>query len=167
VDRDAWILGISYSPTSDFPYPLPIVSYYWQPSDNLQMNIGVPFFVKWRFLPEWVFDGLWVPIRTVSARVTWDSPEMPDVRPYAAFDWVNESYFLANRPDDDDRFYAYEKRLTGGVMLSLPYRLQLDLSAGYVFDRFYFQGKQYGDRNRDRVNVGGGPFFAVQLRLQF
>jgi hypothetical protein len=167
VDRDAWILGLSYSPTSDFPYPLPIVAYYWEPNENLQMSIGLPFFVKWRFLPEWVFDGLWVPIRTVSAKVTWDAADLGGARPYAAFDWSNESYFLANRPDDQDRFYSYEKRLYGGVQLDLPYRLRLDLSAGYVFDRFYFQGKKYADRDRDRVNVGSGPFFAAQLRLQF
>jgi hypothetical protein len=167
VDRDAWILGVSYSPTSDFPYPLPIVAYFWHPTDNLQMSIGLPFFVKWRFLDDFVFDGLWVPIRTVSAKVTWDSPELGGGRPYVAFDWANESYFLAKRPDDEDRFYSYEMRLTGGVMLDLPYRLRLDLSGGYVFDRFYFQGKQWGDRTRDRVDVGSGPFFAIQLRLQF
>ena len=53
------------------------------------------------------------------------------------------------------------------MTFDLPYQLRLDLSAGYVFDRFFFQGQQYSDRNRDRVNVGAGLFGQVQLRLQF
>lgn len=165
--RDAWVLGANYSPASDFPYPLPVVFYYWQPSDQLQMGIGLPFFLRWQFLPQWTAEALWIPIRTVSARVTWQSPERPGFRAYGAFAWANEAYFLADRRDEEDRFYSFEKRLFGGLQFDLPYRLRLDLSAGYVFDRFYFQGRQYGDRDRDRVNVGAGVFGQVQLRLQF
>jgi len=165
--QEAWILGVGYSPNTDFPYPLPIVSYYWRPSDDVELNIGVPFFAKWRFAPDLTAEIVWIPIRTVSARVTWQAPEIQGFRAYGAFDWANEVWFLADRTDDSDRFYSFEKRLTAGMQFDLVYRLRLDLSAGYVFDRFYFQGKQYSDRNRDRVNVGSGIFGAIQLRLQF
>jgi hypothetical protein len=165
--RDAWVLGATYAPASETPYPLPIAFYYWQPSDDVQVGIGLPFFLRWHFLPEWTLEGLWVPIRTVSARVTWSNPERPGFKAYGAFDWSNESYLLSDRIDNGDRFFAYEKRLSAGVQLDMPYKLRLDLSAGYLFDRFYFQGQKYGDRNRDRVNVGSGLFGAVQLRLQF
>jgi hypothetical protein len=165
--RDAWVLGLNYSPVSDFPYPMPIAFYYWQPSDDVQAGIGLPFFLRWQFAPEWNFEALWVPIRTVSARVTWVPEDRQGLRAYGAFDWSNEAFFLYNRPEPSDRFFSYEKRLYGGVQFDLPYRLRLDLSAGYVFDRFYFQGKQYGDRMHDRVNVGSGLFGQVQLRLQF
>ena len=89
------------------------------------------------------------------------------MRFYAAFNWANESHFLADRTVTDARFYSYEKRLGGGMQIDLPWLLRLDLSAGYAFDRFYFQGKQYSDRNNDRVNVGSGVFLSFQLRLQF
>jgi hypothetical protein len=167
VGRDAWILGFSYIPTSDFPYPLPIAGYYWEPSDTLMVNIGLPFFMKYRFLDQWMLDLFWVPIRTVSARLTWQSTEFPRARAYAAFNWSNEAHFLADRTDDSDRFYGFEKRATGGVQFDLWWRLRLDVFAGYVFDRFYFVGKQYSDRNNDRVNVQSGVFVGFQLRLQF
>jgi hypothetical protein len=167
IEQDAWILGISYTPTSDFPYPLPIVSYYWRPGDDLEMNIGIPFFVRWRFAPDLTFEGVWVPIRTLSARVTWQAPAVPGFRLYAAFDWANESYFLADRTVREHRFYSYEKRLAAGMQFDLLYRLRLDISAGYAFDRFYFQGRDYSQRDRDRVDVGAGPFGAISLRLQF
>jgi hypothetical protein len=167
VGDDAWIVGVNYSPTSDFPYPFPIVAYYWKPNEDLEANIGIPFFMKWRFLPEFTANLLYVPIRTVTARVTWDPEALQGFHVYGAFDWSNESYFLANREENDQRFYHFEKRLTAGMQFDLIYRLRLDISAGYAFDRFYFQGKQYSDRNYDRVNVGSGVFGAVQLRLQF
>lgn len=165
--RDAWVVGVNYSPASDFPYPLPIAFYYWRPADDTEVGFGVPFFLKWRFLPNWTAEALWIPIRTVSARVTWAPDGDPGFRAYGAFAWANESYFLADRLDEGDRFFSFEKRLVGGVQMDLPYRLRLDLGLGYVFERFYFQGKQYQDRNRDRVNVGSGLFGQVQLRLQF
>jgi hypothetical protein len=167
IGQDAWLLGFSYSPTSDFPYPLPIVSYYWKPSDDVEVNLGVPFFVKWRFLPEFTFDALYIPIRTLSAKVTWQPEDYSAVRVYGAFDWANDSAFLADRTENRDHFYSFEKRLAGGVQFDLIWRLRLDISAGYAFDRFFFEGKQYSDRNKDRINVGAGAFGALQLRLQF
>lgn len=165
--QDAWILGLSYSPTSDFPYPLPIAAYYWRPSPDLEVTMGFPVFVRWQMTPTVNFEGLYIPLRTVSARFTWGPCDLPDTRFYAAFNWANESFFLADRPDPGLRLYGFEKRLTGGMQINLPYQLRLDLSAGYVFDRFYFQGKQYSDRNNDRIDVGSGFFAAFQLRLQF
>ena len=165
--RDAWVLGANYDPTSDVPYPLPIAFYYWRPSDDFEVGLGVPFFLKYRFLPQWTAEAVYVPIRTVSARVTWQSVEQPGFQAYGAFAWANEAYFLSGRVDNAERFYSFEKRLGGGLQFDLPYRLRLDLSAGYVFDRLYFQGKQFQDRNRDRINVGSGLFGAIQLRLQF
>jgi hypothetical protein len=167
TDRDAWLVGFSYVPTSDSPYPLPIFGYYWEPNDELSMNIGAPFFLKWRFTERSTLDLFYVPIRTVSARVTWNPVSFPNGRVFAAFNWANEAFFLSDRTENSDRFYSFEKRFTGGLQFDLPWRLQLELSAGYVFDRFYFVGKQYSDRDNDRVNVGSGAFGAMQLRLQF
>jgi hypothetical protein len=167
VGCDAWIIGFSYIPTSDFPYPLPIFGYYWQPNDDFSVNIGAPLFLKWKFADRFTFDFFYVPIRNVNARVTWDPPDLPDMHVYGAFNWSNEAYFLANRTDDQDRFYGYEKRLTAGAQFDLLYRLRLDVSLGYAFDRFYFIGHTYSDRDNDRVNVRSGFFGALQLRLQF
>ena len=64
-EQDAWVLGVSYSPTSDFPYPLPIVSYYWRPSDDLQVDSGCRSSLRWQFLPQ--LDGRG-PVGSRSAR---------------------------------------------------------------------------------------------------
>jgi len=131
------------------------------------VNIGAPFFLKWHFADRMTLDFFYVPIRNVNARITLDPVDYVGMHIYGAFNWSNEAYFLANRTDDQDRFFGYEKRITLGVQFDLPYRLRFDVSGGYVFDRFYFIGHQYSDRDNNRVDVRGGLFVALQLRLQF
>jgi hypothetical protein len=165
VERDHWVFGVLYSPTAEFPYPIPSVAYFYRPSEDLDVNIGIPFLLRWRPQNDVSVELFYLPIRTVSAKATWEFA--PGYFAYARFDWANESYFLADRQDNGFRFFSYEKRLAGGLQFELPYRLRFDVSAGYAFDRFYFEGKDYGDRWRDRVDVGGGWFAALQVRLQF
>jgi hypothetical protein len=163
-ERNAWLFTLSYSPTSELAIPVPGVAYIYQPSDTFRAYIGLPFQLYWRPLDDLTLTFSYMLVRTVHARATYrlSGP----FRVYAGFDWSNESYFLAGRADDRDRFFYYDKRLTTGVQYSLSRNLLLDLSAGYTFDRFFFQGHSYNDRHHDRVDVGNGAFvsFGIQSR---
>ena len=88
-------------------------------------------------------------------------------RVYAAYDWGNQSWYLYEREDDDERLFAYAQRATLGVQTTVFDRLTLDLGAGAVFDRFFFTGDGYGDNRHDRVAVRGGPFVALQAGLKW
>ena len=165
VERDFWVFGVYYSPTAEIPYPLPGIAYFYRPTPDLDVSIGIPFLLRWRPADDLSVELFYLPVRTASAKATWEFE--PGYFAYARFDWANESYFLADRPDNGDRFFSYEKRLAAGLQFELPYRLRFDVSAGYAFDRFYFQGKNYSDRGLDRVDVGAGWFAALQVRLQF
>ncbi len=165
IDNDFWVVGLVYSPTAEFNYPFPAISYFWRPDPELEVNIGLPFLLKWRPYEDIRFDLFYLPIRTVSARASWEYDL--GCWTYASFDWSNDSYFLAERANRGDRLFSYEKRLAAGLQFDLPYKLRLDLSAGYAFDRFYFQGRRYADRDQDRINVRAGVFGAIQLRIQF
>lgn len=46
-------------------------------------------------------------------------------------------------------------------------QLFVDVDAGYSFDRFYFEGEDYGDRGRNRIDVGDGPFVQVRVGARF
>ena len=163
--NDHWVFAVLYSPTGDFRYPYPGVAYFYQPNSFFEANIGIPFLLKWKPWDDVTVEALYLPIRTVSARVTWDT--LPGVRSFAAFNWSYESYFLAERDTYSDRLFSFEKRLTGGVSFDLPLNLALEISGGYAFDRIYFQGKSYADRYRDRVSLANGAFIQLQLRLKF
>jgi hypothetical protein len=164
-EHNAWLLTLSYSPTSELPFPVPGVAYIWQPSDRFRMNIGLPFQVWYRPLDDLTFDFSYMLLRTVHARATYRC--CAPVRAYVGFDWSNESYFLVDRPADNDRFFYYDKRLTGGVQVLLGPHALLDCSAGYVFDRFYFEGQNYNDRNFNSIDVGNGPFAAIRLEIHY
>jgi hypothetical protein len=163
-DHNAWLFTLSYSPTSELPFPIPGVAFLYQPSDRFRANIGLPFQLMYRPVDDLTLDLSYMLLRTVHARATYRV--YGRVRVYAGFDWDNESYFLADRPDERERFFSYDKRLTGGVLVPFGHVL-LDLSSGYVFDRFYFEGRSYSDRNQNRIDVGNGPFGVVRLEARF
>ncbi|MCX5906724.1 MAG: hypothetical protein NTY64_05945 [Deltaproteobacteria bacterium] len=89
------------------------------------------------------------------------------LRIYGGFEWRNERYFRADRRDEEQRLCYYEKRLTAGVQVYLNRQISIDLSAGYAFDRFYFEGKNYGDRDENRLDLKNGPFAAAQVGVLF
>jgi hypothetical protein len=164
-DHNAWLFTLAYSPTAELAFPVPGVAYVWQPSDQFRMNVGLPFQVWYRPIDNLTIDLSYMLLRTVHARAAYRI--WGPVRVYGAFDWGNESYFLADRSDNRDRFFYYDKRLTGGIEARLGRYVSLDLSAGYVFDRFYFEGHSYSDLEQNRVNVGNGPFGALGIKVKY
>jgi hypothetical protein len=84
-----------------------------------------------------IIDASYSLIRQVHARVTYVAAPW---RFFTGFDWGDETYFLSDRPTSDDRVYYYDKRLTTGVQWPLTQSLKLELSSGYVFERFYYEG---------------------------
>jgi hypothetical protein len=164
-EHNAWLFALAYSPTSELAFPVPGVAYIWQPSDNFRMNIGLPFSVWYRPIDDLTFDFSYMLLRTVHARATYHVAKPVCV--YAAFDWDDRSYFLADRPDENDRFFYYEKRLSGGLQFFFGPHAMAEAAAGYAFDRFYFEGKSYSDRNFNRIDVGDGPFGTIRLLIRF
>ncbi len=164
-DHNAWLFSLAYSPTSELPFPIPGVAFLYQPSDRFRANIGLPFQLMYRPVDDLTLDLSYMLLRTVHARASYRVYDR--VRVYAGFDWDNESYFLSDRADERERFFSYDKRLTAGVLVPVGRHVLLDLSGGYVFDRFYFEWRSYSDRNQNRVDVGNGPFGAVRLEARF
>jgi hypothetical protein len=164
-EHNAWLFTLSYSANSELGFPIPGVAYMWQPTDYFRANIGLPFALWWRPMEDLTLDFSYMLVRTVHARATYRVCR--EVRVYTAFDWSNESYFLADRVNENDRFFYYDKRLSAGVLLHLGRSATLDFSGGYVFDRFYFEGQHFSDSNVNRIDVGNGPFVAVRVGVRY
>jgi hypothetical protein len=170
-EHDAWVFSLVYSPLGQLPFPIPGVSYQWVPSPQFMANLGVPFMLLYRPTDEWSFDASYMLLTNVRANARYRLS--PAVTLYGGFQWTNESYFLSGEQfqvsppsssssglfqQSTDRFYYYEKRLTAGVRWLLGTHALLDLSAGFAFDRYYFEGKSISDSHFNRVDVGDGPF---------
>ena len=162
--HNAWLFFLNYSKTREFlpNVPLPGVGYWYEPSDQVRLVVGIPFaFLNLRPVKDVTFSFSYFFVRSVRARVTY-SP-LRFLRLFGHFEWRNESYYRADRQDDKDRLFYYEKQISGGIQSFLNRHVSLDVSAGYAFDRFYFEGRTYADRDHNRLSIGNGPF--VMLRL--
>jgi hypothetical protein len=164
-EHNAWLFTLTYSPTAELNFPVPGVAFYWQPSDSFNATIGVPTKVVWRPTQDVVLEASWMPLTTVKAKAMWRV--WGGVSVYAAYDIGDESYFLADRPDNQDRFFYYEQRVTGGVKLQFGPHCAADLSSGYAFDRYYFEGNSFSDRNSNRIDVADSPFVSLMFEWRF
>jgi hypothetical protein len=165
-DYNAWLFAINYSTNSQINVPIPGVAYLWVPSSYFQAVVGFPFAsVNYRSTDDLTLSASYALLTTFHARATYRVTK--PVRVYAALDFDNESYFLVPREDDRDRFFYYDKRVSAGVQYVLAPQATLDFSAGYEFQRLYFQGQSLSDRDFDRVEVEGGAYLALKLLLRY
>jgi len=159
-EHDAWNFFVFYAPTSDIPFPIPGVSYSWNPNESLRVNVGAPTSVSYRPTERIAFEASYMLLRTVHVQASYEIRDGLSV--YGAFDWSNESWFLSDRRNDEEKLFSYDKRLVAGLRSRLGDHLAVDVSTGYAFDRFYFTGENYADRDHNRINVGDGAFVALQ-----
>lgn len=164
-DDNAWVLSVFYSPTSELRFPVPGIAYHWKRDETFEALVGIPFAVAWKPMDNVIASFNYLPVRNVHARV--DYILAPPLRLYAAYDWDNESFFLAERADERSRLFYYEMRLGAGVQFYVSRMASLDLGAGYAFDRFFFQGRGFDDRERDRISLESGPFIAFKASVRW
>ena len=167
-ERGAWLLMLHYANARDWlPHvPLPGVAYEYRANADLLATLGVPFSsIRYSPIPALTFEGSYVLPRRVSTRVTYAVDERLDL--YAGFDWTSQSYFRHDRDDDDDRLTHYQKRVEAGVRMDITDKLRFDVTGGFAFDRFWFEGEDYSDRGDNRLDIGDGPFVTASLRVSF
>ena len=163
--HNAWLFSLAYSPTSELPIPLPGVAYAYQPSERLRAVIGLPLALMYRPWDTLMLVGSYMLLRTVYVRATYRLTTL--VHLSVGFAWENDSYLLADRNRDDDRFFSYDKQVSAGAQIMLGSHVTLHLAGGYIFDRFYFEGEDYSDRHRNRIDVDAGPLASLQVQVRW
>jgi hypothetical protein len=86
---------------------------------------------------------------------------------FAAYDWSNEAYSLLDRPEDNDRFFIYDQRVSLGVQTALFRRWTASISGGYIFDRYLFEGTSFSASGSNRIDLGNGPFASLNLGVRY
>ncbi|MGL4424407.1 MAG: DUF6268 family outer membrane beta-barrel protein, partial [Gemmataceae bacterium] len=164
-DRDTWTLGAFYMAGGAVDFPLPIIAYGWNYSEQLQVNIGIPFALTWRPIDDWTLNLSYMPLLNINARLTYQY--QPGLQLYAAYEFFNEAYFLADRQVRNDRFFILEQRVYTGLRADLADHLALELQAGYLFGRGFGEGDNPWRSLQDRVDVRPGAFVSASFRLRF
>ncbi len=167
-DRDAWIFFLNYGSNREFlPHiPIPGFGYSYEPSDQFKAVITTGLLsLTYQPVDGLTLSASYIAVRTVDVRLTYQV--FRPVRVWVGFDWTNERYLRAERADPDDRLFYYEKRIRAGAIIGLARQAYVDLTVGYSFDRLYFEGEDYGDRDRNRIDVGSGPFASARIGVRF
>ncbi|MFM9195155.1 MAG: hypothetical protein ACKOWG_05335 [Planctomycetia bacterium] len=159
--RDEWSVSLFYSPTSQLPYPLPGLAYVWRPSDTFEAKLGVPPAVEWRPTPDWTFSANYFPLVNFNAVARRRLNEDLSLLAYYRSD--TEIYFLADRRQDDQRFYVFDQRAAVGLERALSRGFMLEATASYIFSRELFQGTNFSSNRTDVVQFAPGLGLSVQL----
>jgi len=168
-ERDAWLFFVQYSNNRSFlPHvPIPGVAYQWVPDPKrFRAVVGVPFSQLYAEPIDRLYVQLrYLLVRQVHAEIGYRVLDTLNI--YAAFDWDNNRFFRAGRRENDDRIFYYEKRLTTGVRWEVCEGLTADIFGGYAFDRFFFEGEKYDDRDQSRIDVADGAFIGIKASYRF
>jgi hypothetical protein len=165
-ERDKWQYMLFYSPVGNFNFPVPGIAYQWNPNENLQMAIGLPFTLKWRPAERWLIELNYLPVLTITAKASYEWAEHRWL--YLGYESFQETYLLADRSDNDDRFVGFEQRLIGGVRWDVGKRGTLDLHGGYAFGRYFGTGQnQIGGGLEDELDLPSSAFVGANLSLRF
>jgi hypothetical protein len=136
------------------------------PDRDFNLVAGIPFsMIRWRPADRWTVEGSFFIPRTAFAKLSYQLTD--PLQLYAAFDWTNQRYFRHERRDDDDRLFYFQKRALAGARWQFDPDCFLDLSGGWAFDRFWFEGEDYGDRGDNRIDISDGPVMQMRFVLKF
>jgi hypothetical protein len=168
TDRDhAWLFYVVSATNGQVGrnIPLPGAAYEFH-SDDLDGVIGLPFLnVTYRPTEVLEFDLNYAAITDVRARASVRVAQA--ARLFAAFTWLSQNWRPADRPDRREQLFFYEKRAEGGVVWALRDHLNLVLTAGYAFDRYFLEARGFTLTGHDHIALAPGPFLAIQLEIHF
>ncbi len=146
--------------------PVPGGMYRYKQGNWFTLALGFPYnALAWRPTEKLELSASYEFPRTVFAQIAC-RPCKP-LKVHAGFDWTNQRYYRHDRRHVRDRLWFDEKRLTLGVRWDVNDQLYLDVCGGYAFDRFWFEGQTYEDRDYNRTNIADGPFIGLQLGARF
>jgi hypothetical protein len=167
--RNAWLVMMNISNRRDFlPWvPIPGGGFWWEPTEDLQLLIGAPFSsIRYQPLDWLTLEAYYALVRTVHAKVSaklWDLP----VTVYGAFDWDHDAFLREDRTSERNKLFYYEKTVSTGVRWDINENVYVDVSGGYAFDRFWFEGEDWNERDENRIKFGDGFFAGARLGVSF
>ena len=160
-ERDEWNFSLFYSPTSQLPYPLPGIAYVWRPDERFEAKIGVPPSIEWRPTDDWTFSVNYFPLVNVNAVAR---RRLAEGLSFLAFYRTDtEIYFLADRLQDDERFYVFDQRAAVGLERVLGRGFAVEAMVSYLFDRTLFQGTNFSSGRTDVVRYDPGLGLSLQV----
>ncbi|MEI8018130.1 MAG: hypothetical protein WCH39_07995 [Schlesneria sp.] len=167
-EKSAWFIGANASTNSQVLYGIPIPGggYFYHPSEDFQAIVGFPFsVVSWKPARDWQLQYVWAFLTTMHARAVYQPTAAWQL--YAGFDWTNENWRLAERVNERDHFFYYEKKLATGFLWWFKPNVGLEIAGGWAFDRYFTEVHGFKLMGDNTVNIGSGPYLSSQIDIRF
>lgn len=184
VNKNAWVIFVDYSNNREYlrNIPIPGAGYWYEPSTKMQAFIGLPVaMLNYKLTENLTFESYYIMVTDVKAKLSYTL--IPSFRAnqnaqtdqfmagkltlYGEFQWNNELYTRADRERKKDRLFYYEKLLSAGINFRPFKYLSIDLSAGYCFDNFFFEGDDYNKKEDNMIDIKNGPFARFSISAPF
>lgn len=146
--------------------PIPGIAVEYAPDETFQLVVGAPFSsIRWMPTPQLVLEGQYLMMRTVRARATYHF--IDDVSVYVGYEWGHDSWHRADAPEADDWLFSYEQRVLAGARWDITENVYIDAYGAYIFERFWFEGEDYDEREFNRLDLDEGALLGVNLGVRF
>lgn len=106
-----------------------------------RQTLAFPFRSAYQPTETFTFTASYLPLTNVTLRASQSLGTYWNL--YTSYQIVNETYWLSDRVNTQDRLYLFDQRVVLGPS-ELAFGFSLDLSAAYVFDRSIFQASLFG-----------------------
>jgi hypothetical protein len=163
-DHNAWIVTVNYSPGSE-ALPMPGVAFSYDPSTQFHANIGLPFQFAYRPSDSWEFQATYMLVHTIHVKAIYRINDR--FTSFAAYDWASETIVLFDSPDPNARLFLNDPRVSAGIQTALPWHWTAITSAGYVFDRYQFDGSSLVGTGGTTADQGNGAFASINVNLRY
>ncbi len=162
-----WLLGFALSSNSQvLQYiPIPIVAYLYAPSPRLQAMLGSFSTVVYRPREDVILTASYAPLTNFHAHAAYRITKKWNL--FTGIDFDNENYWRAERVQENQRFFYYNNRVPLGMQYAFSPNALVELSGGYVFDRFYFEGKSFLDQSFNHVRIDPSAFVGIRFQARF
>jgi hypothetical protein len=164
----AWILYAHYR--SDREYlpgiPLPGFGYLHRPNRFTTILLGLPYLLldkqlspSWRFLAE--YEAPREATFELSHRL------MKDLTIHVDAALTSENFFRRANPRTEERMTFRETRVGGGFRYALGPDVTFKAGGGYAFERYWYEGEDFSDRRRNRVEIDDAAYVEFGFGARF
>jgi hypothetical protein len=133
---------------------------------TLRFAVGFPVFsLTWKPIDRLTLAGTLEYPHTVFTRASYRLADGLEV--YGGFEWDNQRWYRHDREHERWRLWYDEKRFVTGLDWQIADGATLELEGGWAFDRMWFEGEDFRNREHNRLNVEDGLFLGLSLRVDW
>ena len=164
-DKNRWVFGAFYN--SNFiagNFPLPVIAYYYKPSKNFEVLVGLPFLsLLWG---NFFKDSLFILATPGNARIIAAKSIYGPAAFFVGAETISENFQDFNRVDRDERLFIQRTNIFLGIRSPLSRKTLLSLTYGIRTDSEVFQAEGRFD-DAESFELENSNYVSLDFTLRY